>query len=275
MPNGDVVGKSDYYVYVYIDPRNHEQFYYGKGRGSRKNAHLLDKSDSKKARRIKTIQSEGLQPIIRVIACNLTEAEALLVEKTLLWNLGKFSDNVASGHFAEKFRPHNTLHKPLSGFDYKAGVYYYNVGEGKIRVWEDMRNLGFISAGQGARWRDYMLGFSPGDLFVAYLKKHGFVGMGLIVESAAMIRHVRIKGKPLLSLPVKSEGLNANCSDPEKSEYACKVKWLRTVSKEDAVWSTSQKLYTTTHVRASLDGQPATVSFLENEFKVQIREYVE
>ena len=25
----------DYYVYVYIDPRNHEEFYYGKGKGSR------------------------------------------------------------------------------------------------------------------------------------------------------------------------------------------------------------------------------------------------
>jgi hypothetical protein len=26
----------DYYVCVYIDPRNHEEFYYGKGVGSRK-----------------------------------------------------------------------------------------------------------------------------------------------------------------------------------------------------------------------------------------------
>jgi hypothetical protein len=28
--------KNDYYVYVYIDPRNFEEFYYGKGRGNRK-----------------------------------------------------------------------------------------------------------------------------------------------------------------------------------------------------------------------------------------------
>ena len=27
---------NDYYVYVYIDPRNYEEFYFGKGRGSRK-----------------------------------------------------------------------------------------------------------------------------------------------------------------------------------------------------------------------------------------------
>jgi len=43
---------SDYYVYVYIDPRNFEEFYYGKGCGSRKDAHLLEQSDSPKSRRI-------------------------------------------------------------------------------------------------------------------------------------------------------------------------------------------------------------------------------
>lgn len=33
---------SDYYVYVYIDPRSLEEFYYGKGKGSRKYAHLSE-----------------------------------------------------------------------------------------------------------------------------------------------------------------------------------------------------------------------------------------
>ena len=39
----------DYYVYVYIDPRNFEEFYYGKGKGSRKNAHHSGVSDSEKS----------------------------------------------------------------------------------------------------------------------------------------------------------------------------------------------------------------------------------
>ena len=50
---------NDYYVYVYIDPRNYEEFYYGKGIGSRKVAHLNDTSDSAKAKRIADIQREG------------------------------------------------------------------------------------------------------------------------------------------------------------------------------------------------------------------------
>lgn len=76
----------DYYVYVYIDPRNHEEFYYGKGRGLRKESHLQDDSDTEKTRRIKAIQDQGLNPIIRVIASKLSEHDALLIERTLLWN---------------------------------------------------------------------------------------------------------------------------------------------------------------------------------------------
>jgi len=165
---------NNFYVYVYIDPRNFEEFYFGKGRGSRKNAHLSDTSDSKKARRISAIKKAGLKPIIRVIARNLSEHDAFLVEKTLLWKLGRHLTNVSSGHYSDNFRPHNTLHLELSDFDYQCGFYYYNVGEGPHRNWDDYRNWGFISAGQGIRWRDAMLGFQKGDAVAAYLKSHGF-----------------------------------------------------------------------------------------------------
>lgn len=48
------------YVYVYIDPRNYEEFYYGKGKGNRKQAHLNDDADTDKTKIIKAIQKEGL-----------------------------------------------------------------------------------------------------------------------------------------------------------------------------------------------------------------------
>jgi len=47
----------------------------------------------------------------------LTEDQALLVEKTLLHKLGKSLTNISSGHYADKFRPHDTLHIELPGFD--------------------------------------------------------------------------------------------------------------------------------------------------------------
>ena len=265
---------SDFYVYVYIDPRNFEEFYFGKGRGSRKNVHLSDTSDTEKARRIKAINKAGLVPIVRVVARNLNEHDALLVEKTLLWKLGRMLSNVSSGHYAQKFRPNDTLHLELPGFDFQNGIYYYNVGEGPHRHWDDYRALGFISAGQGVRWRDAMLGFQAGDVVAAYLKQKGFVGIGKIKHRAQPIRDVKIKGKLLLECDLRRKRMSENCESDELSEYVCLVEWLVAVDRENAKFKRKSGLYTTTHVRASLDGQPETIDFLEEQFGLSLRELV-
>jgi len=265
---------SDFYVYVYIDPRNFEEFYFGKGRGSRKNAHLSDSSDSEKARRIAAIHKAGLEPIVRVVARDLTEHDALLVEKTLLWKLGRMLTNVSSGHYATNFRPHDKLHLQLNGFDFQNGVYYYNVGEGPHRHWDDYREIGFISAGQGLRWRDAMLGFQPGDVAAAYLKKHGYVGIGKVLDRARPIREVMINGKPLLDHELRRKRMAENSDSDELCEYVCPVDWIASVDRNEAKWKSRSGLYSTTHVRASLDGQPDTVEFLEEEFGVSLQELV-
>jgi len=261
-----------YYVYVYIDPRNFEEFYYGKGKGSRKSAHLLSNSDSEKSARIEAIKAEGLEPIIRVIARDLTEAEAFLIEKTLLWKLGKQLTNVSSGHFAEKFRPKDKMHLELSGFDFESGVYYFNIGEGQHRQWSDCKRLGFISAGQGARWRDSILGFNDGDVFAAYLKGKGYVGIGQITERARPIRNVLINNKPLLAHKLDCTNMGDNVDSDTRCEYVALVKWLKTFPSDQAKSVNGLDLYTTTHVRASLDNQPKTKAFLEKNFGVSFAE---
>jgi uncharacterized protein len=262
---------TDYYVYVYIDPRNFEEFYFGKGRGSRKDAHLSDTSDSEKAKRIAAIEAAGLKPIIRVIARDLSEHDALLVEKTLLWKLGRHLTKVSSGHYAENFRPHNMLHLELPRFDYQSGIYYYNIGEGSHRNWDDYREYGFISGGQGLRWRDAMLGFREGDALAAYLKGYGFVGLGIIVERAKPIREATIRGKPLLSWPLTCTNMSENVESNDLSEYVALVRWVAAVERGQAKWKAKAGLYTTTHVRASLEGQSATLDFLEAVFNVNIK----
>ena len=265
---------NEYYIYVYIDPRNYEEFYYGKGQGSRKDTHLHDTSDSDKARRIAAIRKAGLEPIIRVVARNLSEHDALLVEKTLLWKLGRTLTNVSSGHYADNFRPHDTLHLELTGFDYQNGIYYYNVGEGPHRNWDDYRKFSFISAGNGIRFRDAMLGFQVGDIVAAYLKSYGFVGIAKIRERARPVREVRIKKRPLLSHRLQCPGMAVNSESDELSEFVCLVDWLAAVDREQAKWKRKSGIYTTTHVRASLDGQPVTIEFLEKEFGLSIRDLV-
>lgn len=265
----------DYYVYVYIDPRNFEEFYYGKGRGSRKEAHLKDASDSVKARRIADIVSDGQEPIIRVIARNLNEHDALLVEKTLLWKLGKGLSNVATGSYAENFRPDFKMHVPLSGFDFKNGVYYFNVGEGSTRLWIDCKTHCFISAGGSKLWRDSIMGFRKGDVLAAYLKGKGFVGIGRIIEAPRPIRHVTINGVPILNVGLESKGMVRDLESDEKCEYVALVDWIRAVDADEAKWKAKSGIYTTTHVRASLDGQPETLAFLEKEFDVDFKTMIQ
>ncbi len=164
---------SDYYVYVYIDPRNFEAFYYGKGKGNRKKAHLVDKKESKKVDRNKSIKNEVHLNIIKVIAKNLTEDQAFLIEATLIWKSGESLTNDVAGHLSRKFRAHDTLHLDLSGFDFRNGLYFVNVGEGQHRCWEDCKQYGFLSAGQDPKYSKPLKKTEVGDYVVAYLKGKG------------------------------------------------------------------------------------------------------
>ncbi len=219
---------SQYYVYVYIDPRNFEEFYYGKGKGSRKFAHLSDDKDSEKTKRINEIKNVGLEPIIKVIAKGLTEQDALLIEKTLIWKLGKNLTNKSSGFFADMFRPHNTFHQELSGFDFKNGIYYVNVGEGPHRCWWDCMEFGFLSAGQDKKWSTPLTKLEPDDIVVAYLKKHGYVGIGKVKEKAIPVKNFKIEGKSLKVSILNDPHISENC-DNDKTAGLVKVEWITAV----------------------------------------------
>ncbi|WP_084444833.1 GIY-YIG nuclease family protein [Hymenobacter roseosalivarius] len=263
--------KTDYYVYVYIDPRNFEEFYYGKGIGSRKSAHLSDSSDTEKAKRIKAIKAAGLDPIIKVIAKDLTEREAFFIEKTLIWKLGKNLTNISSGHFAEKFRPHHTFHLDLSGFDFKNGLYYVNVGEGIHRCWDDCRTFGFLSAGQDKKYSDPIRTLEQGDIVAAYLKKHGYVGIGRVIEKAVNVNDFKVDNKSLHQHPIKVTDIFDNC-DNDKSEYPVKIEWIKTADSKDAKWKSNSGLFSSQLVKASLQGQPKTIEFLEKQFDITFRD---
>lgn len=267
--------KSEYYVYVYIDPRNFEEFYYGKGQGSRKYAHLKDEVASTKTKRIKEIEKEGLEPIIKVVASNLSKEQALLIESTLIWRLGKSLTNKVAGSFSKKFRPQNTMHLNLPKFDFQNGFYFVNVGEddddkSTTRNWEDNRNYNFISAGQGEKWSRQIKSLKKGDLIAAYFSKRGYVGIGIVENEAIMIKDFKFQGKYLESFKPKLTNPNVflNCDNPNKSEWAVAVKWIKSVPKEKAKWQ--RGLFTYQSVKSSLANQKRTVDFLEREFNFKV-----
>jgi hypothetical protein len=63
-----------------------------------------------------------------------------------------------------------------------------------------------------------------------------------------------------------------NSASDERCEYVALVEWIKYTNRKEAKWKAKSGLYTTTHVRASLEGQPKTMSFLEQEFNIKFRE---
>ena len=230
---------NEYYVYMYIDPRNNQEFYYGKGQGKRKFSHLKGKSDTEKNKRIRAIKKAGKKPIIKVIAAGLTEKDAELVETTLLWKLGRFTDNVLSGPRSKIFRPQNTLHLDHPGFDFNNEIYRANVGEPKSskkigRKWEDYKKYGFFCAGSGRKSIDLVKGLNDDDILVMYLTGKGFVGVGKVQEKALPAKDFKVKGKSILDINTHGS-YDGNKNNLNKCQYMVKVKWIKKEDRENAV----------------------------------------
>ena len=260
-----------YYVYVYIDPRNHRPFYYGKGCNGRKESHLQNLNDlSKKSELIKTIRASGDEPVVRVIAANLTEEQAFFVEATLIWKDHHLLLNAVAGHYSEKFRPYDTLNQSLCEFDFGNEIHLINVGEGPHRTWEDNILHGFIGGGQGKQFADKICSVNKGDIIIAYLSGFGYVGVGRVLAEAQTISEFSIR-KALTAKDFKAKHAFQNSSDIDLSEYCIPMEWLATKTKEEAV-PRSKIGFHHIGLKASLSGRPQTLKNLESAFQIKFEE---
>lgn len=73
-----------FYFYLYIDPRNNEIFYIGKGKDNRCFSHLKDESESEKVERSSALSKLGIEPKIELLKYGLNEKESFLVEQTAI-----------------------------------------------------------------------------------------------------------------------------------------------------------------------------------------------
>jgi hypothetical protein len=268
---------SNYYVYAYFDPRNYEMLYVGKGCGNRRYAHLPNKVGSAKERRIHEIKRAGLEPLIRVVATNLTDEQALLVEKALLWKTGESLTNVSRGHFAENFRPPNTLHLSLPRFDIACGIFFVNVGAhfGPHRQWEDSYKYDFLAAGYGRENSSQLDRLSVGDIVAAYFKqegfKNGYVGIGRVIAPSVPVADFRYNGLPLNRCKLKGPDLLHDINDADECEYLVGVEWIKKVPKEEAKFRKRAGLFVARQIVASLSRQQKTLEFLQREFNVDFK----
>jgi hypothetical protein len=125
--------------------------------------------------------------------------------------------------------------EPWNGTDY-----YVAFGQSEHRDWEDARRYGFISAGQGVWYSRTLNVLEPGARIFACIPAIGYVGVGVVRESAKPVRsfEVEIDGvrRPLLDASLHAKSMSENAGDLEKSEYVVRIEWIRTVPVSEAVW---------------------------------------
>jgi hypothetical protein len=238
---------------------------------------MSDRLTTKKTNTIHEIEAAGLKPIVLVIAKGLTEQQALLVEKTLLWSIPGLT-NAAPGHFNENFRPKYTLHRHLPGFDFSNQIYYFNACPGQHRLWHENVQYGYVSAGQGKKFRNAISHLHTDDLIVARADGPGYVGLGRVVSEPVPMREFRVpscakdraaRGKLLARLGLKAN-ITDNLHDNEMCEWAAGIDWLKTTDRKKGYWAPKSGLYAPRGVTChSLDRQPKTVKFVERAFDVE------
>jgi len=92
-----------YYVYHLIDPRDNFIFYVGKGSGNRIKQHISDAKAGKvqnaeKHRRIEDIHKAGLNVVELIVADNLTEDHAFIIERGMIQDMKHNGiTNIANG----------------------------------------------------------------------------------------------------------------------------------------------------------------------------------
>jgi hypothetical protein len=119
--------------------------------------------------------------------------------------------------------------------------YYLSFVENDHRDWDDARNHGFVSAGQGRWYSQSLEMLEPGDRIFVHLPEHGYVGVGEVTSSVAPVTDVTVDvdggDTPLLDAPLQADAMGEHADDDELREYVVKVDWLATRYRDEAVWT--------------------------------------
>jgi len=101
--SSNIKTKIQYYVYIYIDPRNNEIFYVGKGKNNRCFQHLTDQKESEKVQKIEDIRKDGKEPIIEMLIHGVSDDIAKKVEASVIDLIDtKKLTNKIKGHSSSK-----------------------------------------------------------------------------------------------------------------------------------------------------------------------------
>jgi len=121
------------------------------------------------------------------------------------------------------------------------GEYYVSFGENeKERHWEDAVRYGFISAG-GGRWYTATLNqLEVGKRVWVNVPGRGYVGVGIVEDGPVRAKDFRVRDEKgtarlLSEVGISGTGIFADADDVEKAEHLVRVKWLKTLTLNEAI----------------------------------------
>lgn len=145
------------------------------------------------------------------------------------------------------------------------GYYYVNAGDMPgIRNWDDMCEFRFIAAGKGRFYSQRLERLTAEDKIYVYQKREGYVGFGVVKETAVMAENFRLPdGRLLRDAKLREPGILHDQGDPEMADYAVRVEWIKTVPISDA--KSFSGVFANQNVVCKLT-HPVTLDFLAKEF---------
>ena len=148
--------------------------------------------------------------------------------------------------------------------------WFVNAGQGEHgehRTWEDNVSYGYVGAGQGPKYSRPLFHLKLGDHVFAYQKGIGYVGYGEVIQEAVQIGEFVDKktGKRILDLPMKATNPKEHMKDPDFSEYAVGIKWIKTFPMTEA--KTFKGIFANQNIVCKLRDQQ-TIEFLTKEFQI-------
>lgn len=118
--------------------------------------------------------------------------------------------------------------------------FYITLGEDGNRNWDDCQKYGFVSAGGGKRYRQALKTLSFGSRIFVNIPKAGYVGVGLVKDTAVPVRDFKVllngQEVPILKAPLIARNMDDNIDNLDLCEYLVRVEWIKTLPRDEAYW---------------------------------------
>ncbi|MGZ9103106.1 MAG: hypothetical protein ACXW3Y_09460 [Rhodoplanes sp.] len=137
-------------------------------------------------------------------------------------------------------------------------------GRGYIRHWLHCVRHGYVAAGGGSRYSGPLKKLEIGAEIMAYQKGEGYVGYGVVTQSAQPIHLFRLADGTTLTKALNQPDYNERLPE-EKWEYAVGVQWKKHFELRDA--KTFKGVFANQNVVCKLS-DAATVQFVREEFEI-------